>query len=153
MSRRKGIKNKKKIIPIEGEEWRIIEGSNDRYQVSNMGRIKKDWYNDRQKRKEVKLLRGHINPSGDVKVILRIGHKYSVAGYVHNMVIKAFFDIKTLFSVIHLNCEHSDNRLENLKVVTRKEMIYYEKESCGKFKKLNRLQEYISPTGKVKLKR
>lgn len=146
-------KNKKKIIPIEGEIWKIIPGTNDRFQVSNMGRLKKDWFHATYKRHEVKLLKGHVTASGRVQIILRIAPKYNVICYLHDLVIKTFNDLTISFYIIHNDCNRQNNRLDNLKIVTRKESREFEKENCGRYLKRTRLQEYITPTGKVKLTR
>ena len=117
------------------EVWADIQGYEGRYQVSTLGRVKslaryrrtkgggQTWMPERIMRLSQKKDNGRTKPY--VEVRLRNGGLRSErckAFLVHRLVAAAF--IKTLDSndqVDHRNGVHSDNRLENLRVLHKVE--------------------------------
>ena len=106
------------------EEWKEIEKYPD-YMVSNMGRVKSlgRWVDRKCKGKrweEEKILKPKIEKSGYQRVGLwkNVGKWY----LVHRLVYEAFVgDIPKGMQVNHINEIKSDNRLENLNLMTPKE--------------------------------
>ena len=107
---------------FRNEEWRDIPNYFGLYQVSNYGRIKSLERIDAigRKRKE-KILKLRINRTGYYIVDLSknsIVKKYQV----HRLVYEAFnSQIPENMQVNHINEVKSDNRLENLNLMTPKE--------------------------------
>lgn len=110
------------------EEWRDIDGYVGKYQVSNLGRIKclKRAYRDRSGklyfRETNKILKGNPNTKGYLCV--RLYKKCGESEYkiIHPIVAKAFIpnpDNKRY--VDHINRNKADNRVSNLRWVTRSE--------------------------------
>jgi len=98
------------------EEWRSIPGFSDRYQVSNMGRIrssaKGDW----------KILTGaavRVSPRWNRKY-----HYYIIDGrsvIAHRVVWESFIGPLGDMLVTHRNGDTLDNRLSNLEAITERE--------------------------------
>jgi hypothetical protein len=117
---------------IVHEEWRDIRGYEGRYQISNLGRVKSMARNRKGKndglvpmperimKLTVKKDNGRTKPY--VEVRLRNGGlrtERCKAFLVHRLMADAF--IKPLEpgeQVDHKNGRHSDNRVENLRVLT-----------------------------------
>ena len=101
-------------LNYEKEEWKDIKGFEGLYQVSNLGRIKSFY------RLEEKILKPLIT-KGYYQVCLfkqAIKKKY----LVHRLVWSAFNgSIPEGLQVNHINEIKSDNRLENLNLMTSKE--------------------------------
>ena len=115
--------NNKKI-----EEWRPIQGYEDYYQVSSLGRIRSL---DRlgSNGKGIMLRKGRVlklskYKTGYLYVHLSKDNKQTIFK-VHRLVAKAFPEICGLFreglQIDHRNCVRDDNRAENLHWVTSSE--------------------------------
>jgi hypothetical protein len=97
------------------EEWKVIEGF-ENYEVSNLGRVKSNYGIGR-------FLKGGIISSGYYIVILT-SNKISKGFLIHKLVANAFLDKKCnkgKIVVDHINDIKTDNRLENLQVITQRE--------------------------------
>lgn len=119
---------------FEYEEWKDIpefEG----YQVSNLGRIKSlERINVLGRRVKEKILKPLISRNGYYLIGL---YKNSIQKfyYVHRLVWIAFNgQIPEGYEINHLNEVKSNNRLENLNLVTHKENINFgtRTEKCSK---------------------
>ena len=100
------------------ENWKDIEGYDGLYQVSSNGRVKS--LNYRKTGKE-KILKQTICKNGYSRVLLSKNGIQKLK-IVHRLVAEVFIpnpDNKP--EIDHINCNRSDNRIENLKWCTRKE--------------------------------
>lgn len=102
------------------EEWRPIEGF-PRYEISNKGRVK-SFTNP----KKPKILRPHRLKSGYLLVHLAKGEEWgsnqTECVRVHKLVADAFIpNPENKCHIRHKNLNREDNRVENLKWVTREE--------------------------------
>ncbi|MGQ1784208.1 MULTISPECIES: NUMOD4 domain-containing protein [unclassified Saccharicrinis] len=113
------ISNQKKsnLRKLEDEEWRVIPNTDDRYQVSNYGRIKSFCYNS---------VEGKIVKSGNIKgyksINLRVdGQKKTLL--VHKLVAELFIPIDdaTRTVVIHRDWNKLNNHVNNLQWLSREE--------------------------------
>lgn len=98
------------------EIWRDIEGYEGLYQVSNFGRV-------RNGKKEI--LKNSLKNGGYNYVSLR-KNKISKQQYVHRIVAKAFIlNVKPKHFIVvnHIDCNKSNNSVENLEWCTQKHNI------------------------------
>lgn len=100
------------------EEWKDIKGYEGAYQVSNLGRVKSLNYNGTKKEKILigsKVGRGYkivsLSKNGKIKNFL-----------IHRLVYKAFVgNIPQGLQVDHVSNNKTDNRLQNLQLLTPSE--------------------------------
>ena len=108
------------LIPIEGEEWRDVVAKGDVYYVSNIGRVA-------YKRKDgcLYLFTQRLSPFGYIVIGRR-------TVFVHRLVATAFIsDIPEGMVINHKNGIKTDNRVENLEIVTQKENVIHSIEVLG----------------------
>lgn len=101
----------------DDEVWQPIPGYQGRYEVSNMGRVASLNYSHQKKRQVLKPQpeRGYL------KVTLYNKH-HSKQWKVHQLVLLAFVGERPAHLVTdHINRVKSDNRLVNLRYVSRSE--------------------------------
>ena len=92
---------------LENEIWKDVEGYEDLYQVSNMGRFKRDH-----------ILKTVLQPTGYLNVCLCKNGKCKTYR-AHKLVAKAFIPNPNNYQVInHKNGNKQDNRVENLEWCT-----------------------------------
>lgn len=105
------------------EEWRDIKGYEGLYQVSNLGNVKSlsriiKYKDGRDRPTKEFILKKIIDNIGYVAVSLSKNSKVT-RKRVHNLVYEAFVSKVPKGMVIdHINRNRSDNRLENLRMVT-----------------------------------
>ena len=103
----------KLIIQIEGETWKDIKEYDGKYQVSNLGRIKRV---DRN----IEII-GSPNTKGYLTVSLT-KNGICKTKLVHRLVAETFIpNPHNKSEVDHINTIRTDNRIENLRWVTHKE--------------------------------
>ena len=111
---------------LEKEIWKDIKGFEGIYQVSNLGRVKSlERIDALGHRLKEKILKPHPNGNGYYNVGLC---KNSVRKFyqVHRLVYEAFNgQIPEGLQVNHINEIKTDNRLENLNLMTPKENCNY----------------------------
>lgn len=108
------------------EEWKFIIGTEEKYSVSNLGRVKSNGFYDSLKRwKSSKILTPQNNGNG----YLFIGIGRNNYKYVHRLVAESFLDL-CLNKDLHVNHKDGDkknNCLTNLELVTRSENDLHKK--------------------------
>lgn len=106
------------------EEWKDIIGYENVYQVSNLGRVRRIGEYSNQSGKtwsSNKVLKPANNSKGYYFVHLSKNNKVS-RKYVHRLVAEAFIpNPENKAAVNHINCDRSDNRVENLEWTTYRE--------------------------------
>ena len=108
------------------EIWKDIEGYEGLYQASNLGRVKSLDRIVVTKTNISRLMKGKVltivpDPNNYMKVLLSKEGKQQIY-LVHRLVAQAFIpnpDNKP--EIDHINTDRTDNRVENLQWVTRKE--------------------------------
>jgi hypothetical protein len=108
--------------------WKYIDGFEDLYMVSNFGSVKsleKMWatHNKAIRTKPETIMKQSKDSNGYFQVCLSKGGK--AKNYlVHRLVAKAFIENPhNKGDVNHINCNKTDNRVENLEWATRSENI------------------------------
>lgn len=97
------------------EEWRKIEGADERYEVSNTGKVRSTNYNKTGKTKELKQ---KIDKYGYCVVTLHINGKQKYPS-VHRLVAKAFIpNPNNLPQVNHKDTDKKNNNVSNLEWCT-----------------------------------
>lgn len=125
-------------MDLEGEIWKPVEGWEDWYEVSNLGRMKSlpkpmKLADGRPWMRKEHIMRQQDHTSG----YLQVG--YGPKGkrktwYVHRLVAEAFLGGKHPGKdVNHKNGNKKDNRVENLEWVTRKENMIHARDVLGSY--------------------
>lgn len=92
------------------EEWKDIEGYNGLYQVSNLGRVR-----------SVRILKPAFTEDGYLKVVLQKDRKVKTST-IHRLVAKSFLlNYSDDLQVNHRNEVKTDNRVENLEMLSSKD--------------------------------
>ena len=114
-----------------GEIWKDIPGYEGMYQVSNLGRVKslpKQWLTalGGKRSHDGIILKPQRKIGGYIIVRLPKDKKYKNFS-VHQLVAMAFLNhvpCKQKLVIDHINDIRTDNRLENLQIVTTRENVY-----------------------------
>lgn len=109
---------------IDSEEWKVIDEFPN-YEISTKGNIRtKEYVDARDHIRQSKLLNKQVNNIGYEYVILSneiVKHKTLT---VHRLMAKTFLDdYSDTLNVNHINGIKTDNRIENLEMVTHSENI------------------------------
>lgn len=117
------------------EIWKNINGLNGEYQISSKGNIK---HNNR-------ILKSHKDSDGYLIITLYINKKF-VTYKLHRLVAQAFIENpNNLPQVNHIDCDKTNNNVENLEWCTLKDNIshavknklYKKRDYSKRFKKVN----------------
>ncbi|HEC64939.1 hypothetical protein LCGC14_1269290 [marine sediment metagenome] len=101
---------------MEKEVWKKINGYEDLYMISNLGRIKSFWKDD-------KILKGGIDGNGYRNITLRKNGNGKTAA-VHRLVATYFVKgFKRGLEVNHKDGDKTNNHVDNLEWCTRRENI------------------------------
>ena len=114
------IKNLENMLEI----WKDISGYDGYYQISNLGRVKSLRFN------KSKILKQRLNTAGYLCIGLSNKSK-SLRYSIHQLVAIGFLNHKPngfKLVVDHINNIKTDNRVENLQIITNRE-------NCSKDKK------------------
>ena len=105
------------ILNYLGEIWKDIPDYEGKYQASNFGRIKSLKFGKEKILKLRKNNRGYLNVSLSINCIVKTYR-------VHRLVWSAFHgEIPEGYEINHIDEDKTNNRLDNLELVTRKENI------------------------------
>ena len=126
---------------METEEiWKDIPGWEGLYQVSNLGRVKSLPRNVTYKDGRVYYVEGCIRKqySGkdEYKFVILSNAGYKRRYGIHQLVGMAFLDYKpngTKMVIDHINNDSSDNRLENLQIVSQRINTFKDKHGTSKY--------------------
>tara|TARA_R110001632_G_C11076374_1_gene387963 strand:- start:13 stop:513 length:501 start_codon:yes stop_codon:yes gene_type:complete len=143
------------------EIWKEVKGYRD-YEVSNLGRVKSlarivITAKGSRTCKE-KILKPSVDGQGYLKVCLSSNGKGKVKR-IHRLVAIVFLNHTpngNKLVVDHINNVKTDNRLENLQVITNRENLSKDKKGVSKYtgvtwmKKANKWRAYIYINGKNK---
>jgi hypothetical protein len=110
----------------EGELWKPVIGFEDRYEVSNLGRLRampRKWHIERGSA-EGRLLKTQIDKLGYERIKLRGSTGNTKTTTMHILVAEAFIGPRPKgHRVDHLDANRSNNKLVNLQYVTASEDI------------------------------
>lgn len=111
------------IKNLDGEVWKPMYGYEGFYEISNMGRIKSL---PRNNVATERIIKPHINKHNGYMYVSLSKNNERKTRRVHPLVMKSFTDYRCdgydpNQQIDHINCDKTDNRLENLEVVTQSE--------------------------------
>lgn len=114
------------IHDLKGEVWKPVEGSEELYQVSNLGRVKSIEHYDKMHRLKHEMIRKQYhNEKGYLLVGLYKEGKDKKCK-VHRLVAQAFLSsYRNDLEVNHINSQRDCNLVSNLECITHKENINY----------------------------
>lgn len=119
------------------EIWKGIPNY-EGFMASNLGRIKRLATktinkNGFYRKLPEKILTNNNNGAGYFSVMMSVSGRKPFRRYVHRLVAMAFLDMDESMQVDHINFDKSNNRVENLRVVTQRENNhFYQKTRVGK---------------------
>jgi hypothetical protein len=125
------------------EEWRKIKDFNGHYSVSSFGRVRREVAG--KSTKIGRFLKHRVRPDGYNEVHLSFKKKSKLI-YVQRLVAVCFMGIKDKgYEINHKDGNKSNNRLENLEYVTRKDNIIHAirnglRNNCSKLTKEEALE-------------
>lgn len=99
---------------LEVEQWKPISGYENKYEVSNYGRVKSFKYDER-------ILKTKCKTRSYQNVVLR-KNKESKSFYIHDLVAKHFLlEEKGDREVNHIDGNKNNNHIENLEYISHKD--------------------------------
>ena len=127
-------------IEIDTEKWMPVEGYSNKYEVSNLGRIKS------HHKKRPKILLIHYNTSGYPYVNLYY-NKTHKAEMIHRLVANAFVPNPKGYNIVmHLDDNKTNNNANNLRWGTQKENLsakHFKEEQRKYAKKKSRNKKFF----------
>lgn len=134
----KGTKRIVYDVDLPGEEWRPVVGLEGKYEVSNKGRIKSLL---KYKRDYDAILRPCVDKLVYRRFVLTNGPDIRIKKLAHRAVAEAFIPNPNMYpEVDHINAVPGDDRVENLRWVTR---------SMNQLNEITRKRLSKARTGKV----
>lgn len=126
------------------EEWRTIKGYEDRYEVSNLGRVRSlthlSWNGYTHWKKEGCILKLRIQNAGYYVVDLNLNGKCKTK-LVHRLVAETFISDIGTNVVNHIDENRLNNHVENLEIVSQNTNL----NKSSKFNKyMDRLRKTIT---------
>jgi len=112
-------KQKKRLVKITDEEWRFIPNCDEKYMVSNYGRVKSFMLNKTE---------GHVMrpcKMGNFLALKISSNKVMVNWYIHVLVATVFIPKESdeLTHVIHVDLNYKNNQVSNLQWVPKKQVF------------------------------
>jgi len=130
------------------EVWKDIPNYEGIYQVSNLGNVKSLKFN-----KEI-IMKSAINSRGYRQIVLS-NTPIRETRTVHSLVAEAFLNHKSIKGEVvidHINDIKTDNRLENLQIVTQRYNTYKtKKNNSSTFKGVHFSNTYKKWIAKIKI--
>lgn len=144
---------------VETEFWRSIKGFGGAYQVSSMGRVRSTdrviKVGNQQRHVSGHIIRPHDNGLGYQQVNLMDESHRLHAQLVHRLVLSAFTNITDdeasmakLTDIDHINNDRSDNRLENLRLISHRSNLLKE----SRMQQIRQAVHCVNEDGEVVLK-
>jgi hypothetical protein len=138
---------------LPGEEWRQIPTlPKQSFWFSNLGRVKRDLV--LQSGQNVSTIKQPVNTGSSVMIELSFGIiKYSST--VARFILLAWQPIEnhSEYYAVNLNHNKTDNRIENLKWMSRKELIEWRKENPLPRKQFNKTKQYRNNRGQLRTRK
>lgn len=132
------------------EIWKDITGYEGLYQVSNYGRVKRNF--------DLKVLKIYDNGIGYKFVSLNLNGKHKTH-YLHRLVAKHFIEnLNNYLEVNHLDFDKSNNKFDNLEWCSRESnMLHYYNKSGKRILNSNKMDKLFKidlykPTNKYRLR-
>jgi hypothetical protein len=118
------IIKQRKLVKIDDEDWRVVPDCNNRYQVSNYGRVKSFAYNQ----KDGQILKNHII-KGFKTVHLNLDKKPQTC-YLHKLVAEIWISKPSdeYTFVAHLDGNMINNHVSNLEWMTKETLMNHHRE-------------------------
>lgn len=128
----------------KSEDWRTIKGYEDRYEVSNLGRVRSlthlSWNGYTYWQKECCVLKQRIQNAGYYVVDLKLNGKHKTI-LVHRLVAETFISDIGPNVVNHIDENRLNNHVENLEIVSQNTNL----NKSSKFNKyMDRLRQQIT---------
>lgn len=128
------IRNRiKELRQMEKEEvWRSVPMTEGYYEASTYGRIRRAIPS--RGAKPGRIMAQRANNSGYLLVMLWIKNK-ATCRLAHRLVADAFLGpLSDQIEVNHIDCCKTNNRIENLELVTRSENLHHASETYGAYR-------------------
>ncbi len=137
-------------MPLQ-EEWKAITGYEGLYEISNFGRVKSLNRLDSMGRVVEETIKAqHIGTTGYPAITLNKDGKKKTK-VVHQLVAESFLGhIPDSYNGVinHIDNIKTNNRLDNLEVVSSRYNTQYSKSTEGVYERRNKFEVYISIAGK-----
>lgn len=135
----------------ENEIWRYIDGYDNRYMVSNIGRIKRmDWVGINGGFYPEKILKVAKDPHYNIIPLINPQTKKRKNEKVHRLVALAFLEKPALKDFVnHKNGVKTDNRVENLEWCTKSENTKHSYDKLGRIGAMTGRKGGLNPRAKA----
>lgn len=107
----------KKQLENQNEKWLSLAGTENKFFVSDSGRIKRN----------SRILKPANFPVTGYNTVCLCLHGVKYIHYLHELVANAFLGSAVGKAIAHLNCNQSDNRAENLSYMRNEEFSDYKR--------------------------